>query len=771
LPAEESRTDDEDTQLRSVAIQNAQSILSARQRADERLLRAKDELEQKSVELAASLAMMRATLEATTDGILVTDSAGRVKGYNQRLLQMWRLPEASVHEGEHRQVLEACSAGFADPEVFVRRAEEIHGGALPESFDVLRLTDGRVFERSSQIQFVEQRIAGRVWSFRDITDRRRVEEALREETRVLELLNTTGSAIASQLDLQQLVQAVTDSATQLSGAQFGAFFYNTQDENGDALLLYTLSGAPREAFDKFGHPRATPLFGPTFRGEPVIRCDDVLADPRYGKMKPTGGMPPNHLPVRSYLAVSVVSRTGEVIGGLFFGHPECGVFTERTERVIVGVAAQTAVAIDNARLYERAKRATAERERLLEAERYARAEAERVSRLKDEFLATLSHELRTPLNAVLGWSQIIKQPGVSSTDVSQGLEVIERNARAQAQIIEDLLDMSRIISGKVRLDVQRLDLSAIVAAAIETARPTAEAKGIRLLSVIDPLPGAPVGGDANRLQQVLWNLLSNAIKFTPKGGRVQVLLERVNSHVEISVIDTGEGMKPEFLPFVFDRFRQADASTTRRHGGLGLGLSIVKQLVELHGGTVVVKSEGPGKGTTFVVTLPIVSVHQAGSETDDRRHPRVAQQHVGIADSCLEVDGLRVLVVDDEPDARNLVKRVLEDCHAVVTATGSVDEAVRLVESERFDVLVSDIGMPGQDGYALIRRVRALPAAGGGRIPGIALTAYARADDRVKAIAAGFVMHLAKPIEPAELVTMVAAAAGRAGRPADEPRN
>ena len=347
--------------------------------------------------------------------------------------------------------------------------------------------------------------------------------------------------------------------------------------------------------------------------------------------------------------------------------------------------------------------------------------------------------------------------------MAQGLEVIERNARAQKQIIEDLLDMSRIISGKVRLEVQRLSLSDVVQEAVATARPTADAKGVRLTSVIDPLHGATVSGDANRLQQVLWNLLSNAVRFTPNGGRVQVLLERVNSHVQISVADTGEGIPPHFLPHVFDRFSQADASTTRRHGGLGLGLSIVKQLVELHGGSARVKSAGLGRGSTFMVTLPLTVVEPDGESEVDRCEPKAVPTVQSPQKPCLELGGVRVLVIDDEPDARALVHRVLEDCRAVVTSSGSGDEVIRLVATKQFDVLVSDIGMPVEDGYSLIRRVRALGSDRGGDIPSIALTAYARSEDRVKAVAVGFLMHLAKPVEPVELVTMVAGAAGRTG--------
>lgn len=400
-------------------------------------------------------------------------------------------------------------------------------------------------------------------------------------------------------------------------------------------------------------------------------------------------------------------------------------------------------------------------EQLLASERAARSEAERTSRMKDEFLATLSHELRTPLNAILGWSQVLRDDHADPQELTQGLATIERNARAQTQIIEDLLDMSKIISGKVRLDVQRIDLAPALAAAIETMRPAADAKGIRLQAVLDPV-ARPVSGDPNRLQQIFWNLLSNAIKFTPKGGRVQVVLERVNSHLEVSVIDTGEGIKAEFLPHVFDRFRQQDASTTRQHGGLGLGLAIVKQLVELHGGSVRVKSGGPGAGTTFIVALPLTVLHpEAEPPGSERRHPQAGSSPAPLSSQGLNLTGVKVLVVDDEADARALVKRLLEDRGAVVRTAGTVAEAMRLLDEAGPDVLVSDIGMPGEDGYAFIQRVRALGAGHGGSVPAVALTAYARAEDRMKAILAGFQMHVAKPVEPAELLTMVASLAGR----------
>jgi len=407
------------------------------------------------------------------------------------------------------------------------------------------------------------------------------------------------------------------------------------------------------------------------------------------------------------------------------------------------------------------ERIKTERDQLLDSERAARSEAERASRTKDEFLATLSHELRTPLHAILGWTQVLRKAPALTDDVAKGLVVIERNARSQAQIIEDLLDMSSIISGKVRLDVQQLDIASVVTSTIETVRPAALAKGVRLQVVLDP--SAPqVRGDPNRLQQVLWNLLTNAVKFTSKDGRVTVTLARVNSHLEIEVADDGEGIDPAFLPQVFDRFRQADASSARRHGGLGLGLSIVKQLVELHGGTITATSAGPGEGATFRVSLPFTA---AAADPQDAQAP---SQHAGkpaYRASIKEIDhtdlkAVKVLVVDDDRDARSLIQRILQDSNAVVATASSADEAMQALVRDAPDVLVSDIGMPGEDGYTLIRRVRALEGAPAA-VPAIALTAYARTEDQAKAIHAGFQSHLAKPVEPIELVAMVESLARR----------
>ena len=395
-------------------------------------------------------------------------------------------------------------------------------------------------------------------------------------------------------------------------------------------------------------------------------------------------------------------------------------------------------------------------EQATETERAAREQAERASRVKDDFLAMVSHELRTPLNAILGWSQLLAQDPDLNEDMREGLSVIERNTRVQVQLVDDLLDMSRITSGKLRLDVQRVELAAVIESALDTARPAAEAKGVRLQKVLDP--GVTVSGDPGRLQQVFWNLLSNAVKFTPRGGFVRVVMERVNSHVEVSVVDSGQGMPPEFLARAFERFSQSDTAGTRKTAGLGLGLSIVKNLAEMHGGSVAATSEGEGKGSTFVVHLPLAVVDPRAAE--ERVHPRGALSDGHFVVRGLSLSGVKVLVVDDDRDARDVLRRALADSGARVATASSVAEALDEVERFGPDVLVSDIGLPGQDGYELIRRVRML-GEGRGRVQAVALTAFARMEDRTQAMLAGFQMHLAKPVDARELIVTVASLAGR----------
>jgi PAS domain S-box-containing protein len=575
---------------------------------------------------------------------------------------------------------------------------------------------------------------------RDITERARLQAMASEQHEIAQKLSQVGSLVASSLDRATIVQKVTDAATSLTGAEFGAFFYNVRDpQSGEAYMLYTLSGAPKEAFATFPHPRATAIFAPTFHGEGTVRLDDVTRDPRYGQSAPHYGMPAGHLPVRAYLAVPVKAASGEVLGGLFFGHSQPGVFTEHHEQLANGVAGWASLALENSRLY---------------------MEAREADRLKDEFLAVLSHELRTPLNAIVGYSRLLRGNVLTGEKASRGLETLERNAVALTQIVEDVLDISRIVSGKIRLDVQPVELPLVMHNAVATVQPAADAKGVRIQTIIDPRVG-PVSGDPDRLQQVAWNLLSNAVKFTPKTGRVQVRVERVNSHIEIVVSDTGIGISAAFLPHVFERFRQSDAGTTRKTGGLGLGLSIVRHIVEMHGGSVHVASEGEGKGSTFRVRLPLMIVHSEGIR-ETREHPRTEKRAplTGLGD----LGGVRVLAIDDEEDALGLLRVVLEAAGAEVVTISSAQEGLERLASVRPDVVVVDLGMPEMDGFSFMRHVRSATDRAIRDIPAAALTAFARSEDRTKALQSGFEMHLAKPVDPGELVASVATLVRRSPR-------
>ena len=400
------------------------------------------------------------------------------------------------------------------------------------------------------------------------------------------------------------------------------------------------------------------------------------------------------------------------------------------------------------------------RQALLEREQEARAEAEALNRSRDQFLATLSHELRTPLNAIFGWARMLDAGQLDAKTTRHATQAILRNAAAQVQLIEDLFDVSRVITGKMRLDIQPLNVSTVLEAALDTVRPAATSKRIRLESALDPRAG-PIMGDPGRLQQVAWNLLMNAVKFTPNGGRVQLHLQRTNSHIEITVSDTGEGIAPEHLPHLFERFRQVDAGATRRHAGLGIGLALVKHLVELHGGTVTAVSAGLGCGATFTVKLPMSVVQhppRPPRREDDAERVRDPQdiQPVSLRD-------IRVLVVDDDPEGRELAGLVLVNAGAEARTVRSAAEAMEILEEWQPDVLVTDLEMPDEDGFSLLRRARRAVMLRGQRLPVLALTAYGRPDDRVRILAAGFNMHLAKPADPTELVLAVASLTGRTG--------
>jgi PAS domain S-box-containing protein len=1175
--------------------------------------------------LAGNTELLAGIFAGISETVLVTDAEGNYIDAN---------PAATALLGYSRQELlnlRVSDIVAADPEMveseFTRYLQEGNWSGEYE----LKTKTGELVPTEIRAQVIALPNATLYVSIiRNISGRLKLQTALREQTEINETVNRLGGLLSAELDLKKLVQSVTDACTELTGASFGSFFYNVIDKRGESYMLYTLSGVPQEAFAHFPMPRATDLFGPTFRGEGIIRIADIKKDSRYGKNSPYYGMPEGHLPVTSYLAVPVISRSGEVIGGLFFGHVDKEMFTARHERIIEGLAAQTAVAIDNARLFQDAERARAQaeeseryyrllantlpqmvwttlsdgnvdyvnhgwseytgqslaeaqgngwagvlhpddyqqslkiwrhavetgelyqvlyrlkrwsdgayrwhigralplrneegyiekwfgtstdiddqkrseesmrflseaskilstsldgdsnlktiarlavptfadwcsidmieeggsvkrlaiehinpqkvetahelyqryphsgalqkvlesrqsrwaselpdslleasiadpeqlrlirklglksyimsplvvrgkvlgvitfasaesgrlyteedlafaeqlaqrmalavdnsnlyeatrqalqvREQALELHRsveerlsllvqasgrligspvlsevlpstlslsrelvaadghalwlldtadskwrivsssglseafqnfvipmngqtltemsapliaedvYAepkltarldlhklegiqsllvaplningkfsgtltfyyrqkhhfseleirvatalsnmaaaaigsaelyeeqmrlRAEAEEVNRIKDEFLATVSHELRTPLNAIVGWTQILRMKNFAIDSFPQAIEVIERNARSQSQIINDIMDVSRIITGKLRLEIQPVQLDAVIAAAVDTVRPATEAKGVRIQVVVDS-GTPPVSGDASRLQQVIWNLLSNAVKFTAREGRIQIRLERINSHVEITISDTGIGISPEFLPYVFDRFRQADSSASRQQGGLGLGLAIVRHLIEAHGGTVHVFSEGLNKGSTFTVKLPIV----AGLVKPIQYKAVTGQQETQFvkALNLPSLQGLKLLIVDDEFDARELLQAMLAPCGAEIITAASAAEAFERIRLEKPDLMVSDIGMPDEDGYTLIRKIRALPAAEGGQMPAIALTAYARSEDRVRALSLGYHLHVPKPVELEELAFAIASLSGRIGK-------
>ena len=463
---------------------------------------------------------------------------------------------------------------------------------------------------------------------------------------------------------------------------------------------------------------------------PAALLDAAARDDEHRRIIRTLGL-------TGYICVPLLAH-GRAFGAITFVSAESGrEYTDADLRFAQEIAARASLSVENARSYARASEA---------------------NRLKDEFLATLSHELRTPLNAVLGYTRMLRQGHVAPEKTASALEVVERNGASLKQIIEDVLDVSRIVAGRLRLNVQTVDLPAILHEACATVMPAAEAKGVRMESVIDPL-AARIAGDPDRLQQIIWNLLSNAIKFTPRGGKVQLRLARINSHVEIVVSDTGQGIDPTFLPFVFERFRQGDATFTREHGGLGLGLAIAKQLAELHGGALEVASDGAGTGAVFTLKLPLMIVQRTLEDTDALIHPE-AERQTPTLEGGLRLDGVRVLAVDDEPDALSLLRAVLESVGAEVTTAPSGAAALVALPNVRPDVLLADIGMAEMDGLDLIRAVRRLgtPSAS---VPAAALTAYARSQDRITSLASGFQMHLAKPIDPLELIAAVASLVAR----------
>jgi PAS domain S-box-containing protein len=561
-------------------------------------------------------------------------------------------------------------------------------------------------------------------------------------------LSEAGITMASSLDYDTtLSRLVHLSVPFLSDCSF----IDVRDESGHIRRVEVAVADPtRDALAR-QLLQSPPAPGSDAPSDRVLRTRESMLVPEVGP-EVLAGLAPGPVQAalaetgfRSMMVVPLVAR-GRALGALTFLSAESGrVYTRNDLQLAEELGRRAALAADNAALYK--------------ASQEARLGAEKANRAKDEFLATLSHELRTPLTPILGWTVMLRSGNLDQQGILRGLEVIERNVRVQTQLIEDLLDVSRIVTGKLRVEVRPMELVPVIEAGLEAVRPSADAKEIQV-AVNLPSRHTRVLGDPDRLQQVVWNLTSNAVKFTPKGGRVEIGLTETDSHAVLTVSDTGKGISPDFLPHVFERFRQADSTSTRKYGGLGLGLAIVRHLVELHGGTVQAESEGPDKGATFTVKLPLLETARAGTDSGGSREGRVTDG--SLSAEAVNLDGLRVLLVDDESDIRDFLGVSLRQYGAHVTTLGSAEEAVSALQQERPDVLVSDIGLPGDDGYALIRRVRALAPESGGQVPAVALTAYAKGEDTTRALSAGYQVHVPKPVEPLELATVVATLTGRA---------
>jgi len=615
--------------------------------------------------------------------------------------------------------------------------------------------------------------------FKKTREIKRQAELLEEKNLELEQANMErlsrlidlGQELAAEHEPAQVLEVFCRSARQIMEAQEAAIGIINGPEiegsraNGNKLSHYSRCAANEDRILSDGIPpvieRAVKYLVARRRPLRLNDSDDLLR---------VNGQTSDL--VRCFLGAPILSAAG-VRGWVYMLNKlDSDDFSEADERLAVTLATQVAVAYENALLYSSVQRHASElqleiserkqaeeaRAQMLLREQAARADAEQANRTKDEFLATLSHELRTPLSAILGWSHLVRTGKLDEPQMSRAFETIERNARSQSQLIDDLLDVSRIITGKLQIEPRPVDLTAVIEDVIEGVRPALEAKNIQLETGLEA-DGCFVSGDANRLQQVFWNLLSNAIKFTPEQGEVRVKADQLDGHVRVSVSDSGVGITPEFLPHIFDRFRQADGSTTRVHGGLGLGLSIVKHLVQLHAGEVTVESAGKAKGATFTVSLP-VAADVATDKIGDGNSIKLDYDALPSSFSTL-FEGLRILVVDDEADSRDLVSTILTRCGGQVQTCESTAEALKTFRTWKPDILVSDIGMPKEDGYTFIRKLRKQKLKWAREIPAIALTAYATDDDRARALSAGFQMHVAKPIEPETLVKSIADATGR----------
>ena len=695
----------------------------------------KRETERIAGEAELARQLLAAVVESADDAIVSKDLNGIITSWNHSAERMFGYASADVI-GKSIRVIVPEHRQAEEDDLLLRISR---GHRIIQFETVRKHKEGRLIPVSltvSPIRRSSGEIVGASNITRDITDQKRAVERSA-------FLSEVASVLAGSLEYERTLKLIARLAVPYAAdwcavdiCREGGVIERLAVAHVDpskARLAEELRARYEDAEARYSVPyvvsHGTPALVPQITDEMVV-ASAKGDEERIALIRSLG--------LSSFMCVPLVAH-GRTVGALTFATGESQRhYTEQDLAFANDIAHRAALAVENARAYE---------------------EAQRASRLKDEFLATLSHELRTPLNAILGYSRMLRARLIQPDRQDKAIDTVERNASALTQIVEDVLDVSRIISGKVRLDVQAVDVPRVVEHAVESIMPAANAKEIRVRTVIDPR-AAPVSGDPGRLQQVMWNLLSNAVKFTPRGGQVQVRAERVNSHVELVVSDTGIGIDAAFVPHLFERFRQADASTTRERGGLGLGLAIARHLVEMHGGTIHAASGGRDCGATFTVRLPLMIVHPM-TTTERRVHPR------GLSEQTFthvpDLSGLRVLAVDDDRDALNMIAEILQVAGAEVTGVDSAADALAALNASRPNVIIADIGMPQMDGFQFVAQLRQSSDVSLRDIPVAALTAYARSEDRAKALRSGFQIHLAKPIDPAELMAAVAALAKRTG--------
>ncbi|HEX8284902.1 MAG TPA: PAS domain S-box protein [Pyrinomonadaceae bacterium] len=699
-----------------------------------------------------SMRFQAGLLDMVEQAVIATDLDGKITYWNQYAERLYGWPAG---EAVGRNVLEVTPAETSAEQAAEIMARLTSGQTWSGEFGVRR-RDGSCFPAlvtDAPIHDDAGRLVGVVGVSADLTERKRAEAAVHEAERralseyatLLHRLTHLAESLGTARDHLTIFRDLRDFAV-VSVPCIGIFI-SLYDEARDVRVAQYAWGDGEEVDVSQLPPMPLTASGPNSQ---AVRTRQVIITNDYWALKQRGGGqlgvlvgPDNGLRPQSSLVVPMATM-GRIVGTVEVQSYENNAYREEHVTAMKMAANLAAVALENMRL--------------LRFETRARESAEEASRLKDEFLATLSHELRTPLTAILGWSSMLRDSRLDEKTFRTAVEIVERNARTQQQIVDDILDVSRIITGHLRLDAGPTSLRDVLSAAIDTVGPAAAAKGIRLRADFEPGVG-PVMGDARRLQQVVWNLLLNAVKFTPIGGEVRAHLSRAGEHARLTVTDTGEGIRPDFLPYVFDRFRQGDQSTTRVYGGLGLGLSIVRHLVELHGGTVSAASEGEGRGSTFTVELPLLRTAEHAARDEEARDGD--GEPAERARPAAVLKGVSVLVVDDEPDALYLIKAVLEMRGASVTAVGSAEAAWGALEEAWPDLLLCDIGMPGEDGYQLIRRLRAHGSGRGQTLPSVALTAYAGDADHARALEAGYQLHVPKPVDPAALVEVIAGLTGR----------